>query len=70
MEVSGQVYNALLYNGGMDINSQCAGVWVHPMAGLDVTDKRKYPSSARNRTPVVQPVAMYLVCLRKGVEDT
>jgi len=59
MEVSGQVYNELLYNGGMGTNSQCAGVWVHPRAGLDVTDKRKYPFSARNRTPVFQPVVTH-----------
>jgi hypothetical protein len=33
------------------------GGWVGPIAGLDAVAKRKIPAAARNRTPVVQPVA-------------
>jgi hypothetical protein len=33
------------------------GGWVGPRDGLDMVSKRKIPSPAGNRTPIIQPVA-------------
>jgi len=58
MEVSGQHHTlATLLLGGKAHSIHCIGIWVGPIAGLDVVVKRKIPAPIRNQSPVIQPIA-------------